>query len=299
MAYITNYNFRRITKGFEIPKNKDYKFDDTVIWISPDGIVYDQDNPSRLFARWDVNDLLLFKAFCKDTALAAGNFYRKLPKPQDSYQYIQPEKAPSYHNDPNCLALHSEFESIAIPEEIREQGKEKVIAFRKWWNEHEDLRLENPKAFVARINLAFHINIREFEVETKSNSGIREIDNITIAQINEAINKKFKDLFSWAKEEKKREIIFNTFAYLSYLGDKKDKQISNNPTQYSDDEIKEVLRYVHPRKMGIIQDLQNLYLKTYNPDLSFKSTLLEQLGFEPCYQCCYVTTEDIDLSDFD
>ena len=26
MAYITNYNFRRITKEFEIPKNKDYKF---------------------------------------------------------------------------------------------------------------------------------------------------------------------------------------------------------------------------------------------------------------------------------
>ncbi len=292
MVYITNYNFNRITRGFKTPNEEGFKFDDIVIWKSPEGKVLDKDHPTCLFAKWDVNDLLLFKAFCKDTELAAGKFYRNLPKPQDSYLYIQPEKAPSYHNDPDCLALHSEFERIAIPEEIREQGKERIVKFRKWWNEHEDLRLENPKAFVARINLVFHLNIREFEVETKSNSGIKEIENTSVAQINEAIDKKFKDLFSWAKEDCDRRKIFISFAYLSYLSST-DKPIMNNPTRYTENDIKEVLRYVHPIKQEIIRDLQTLYVQTYNPHLSFESTLLDQLGFVPCSMCGNTIVGDV------
>ena len=298
MVYITNYNFHRIIRGFEIPKDKDFKFDDTIIWISPDGIVYDKDNPSKLFARWDVENLLLFKAFCKNTELATGQFYRVLPKPQDSLRFIQPEKAPCFHNNPNCSGLQAEFERITIPEEIREQGKDKVIEFRKWWNEHGALRAENPKAFVMRINLVFHIDIKDYEVETISNSGVKEIENISIESINETIIEKFKKLFSWVKEDQKRNEIFNQFAYLSYLGDS-ENPIIHNHTQYTEAEIKEVLKHVHPIKMGIIKDLKDYYIKTYNPELSFDKTLLENLGFEPCYRCCYVTTGDIDLSDFD
>ena len=131
MVYITTYNFNRITKSFTTPQNKGFEFEDSIIWTSPDGTIYGQNNPSRLFAKWDINDLLLFKAFCKDTELAASQFYRILPKPVDSYRYVEPERAPSYHYDPNCSRLHSEFERVLIPEEIREQGINKVKEFQK------------------------------------------------------------------------------------------------------------------------------------------------------------------------
>lgn len=285
MAYITNYNFHRITNGYKTPDDKGFRFDDTIIWISPDGKVIDKDNPTKLFARWDVEDLLLFKAFCKDTELAVGRFYRVLPKPQDSYMYVQPEKAPSYHDDPDCPGLHAEFERVLIPKEIREQGIEKVIEFRQWWRDHEYLRTSKPDLFVFELNLKFNLQIRSFEIEEKGNSGVKEIENCSLEKINESIDGKFKELFSWAKDEKKRLDIFIRFAYLSYLGAAKDRHIAYNPTKYTEEEIKEVLRQVHPKKLEIIKDLQNLYVKTYNPNLQFDNTLLEQLGFEACGYC--------------
>ena len=65
MAYITNANFRRITRELKAPRDKNFKFDDIIIWESPNGKVIDKNNPS-IFGWWEVNDLLAFKEFCKD-----------------------------------------------------------------------------------------------------------------------------------------------------------------------------------------------------------------------------------------
>ena len=283
MVYITNYNFTRITKEYEVPKTKDFRFDDIVIWTAPNGTTVDQNNPTKLFAYWDVNDLLVYKAFCKNTRNAVCRF-SKIEKPKDSFRYVQPEKSPSYHNDPNCERLHAEFERTLIPKEISDRGVEKIKEFRKWWNDHEQLRVENPEAFVARINLVFRTNLKGFEVEKKNNSGVKEFNNVSIEIINDRIFQKFNDLFLWAKEDKKRTDIFVRFAYLSYLGNTS-KHIVNNPTSYSETEIKEVLKYIHPQKLDIIKDLKALYLKTYNPELGFERKLLDELGFEPCAMC--------------
>ena len=285
MAYITNYNFNRITKGFEAPNDKDYKFDDPIIWTAPSGKIIDQSNPTVLFARWEVNDLLVYKSFCKNTEKAIER-YRKIEKPYDSYRYVQPERSPSYHDDCNCTRLHSEFERIRIPNEIYDQGVEKVMEYRRWWVENEFLRLTNPETFVAKLNIVFGTHVHGFEVETKSNSGVKEFDNVTVEIINDNIYHQLDDLFSWAKEDKKRKDIFIRFAYLSYIGNNPNKHIAYNPTQYPQEDIKEVLKYIHPRKMDIIKDLKDLYLKTYNPEVKFDRKLLDVLGFEPCTMCC-------------
>lgn len=284
MAYITNYNFHRITKGFEVPKDKDYKFDDPIIWTAPNGKTIDQSNPTALFARWEVNDLLVYKSFCKNTEKAIYKYHR-IEKPHDSYRYVQPERSPSYHNNCDCERLQAEFERIKIPDEIFDQGIEKIKEFRKWWKENESLRLTKPDAFVFKLNIAFGTDIHSFEVETKSNSGFAEFDNASVEIINDNIYHQLDDLFSWAKEDKKRTDIFIRFAYLSYIGNNPNKPIMYNPTQYSEEDIKKVLRYVHPRKMDIIKDLKDLYLKTYNPELKFDRKLLDVLGFEPCAMC--------------
>ena len=288
MAYITNYNFNRITTGFEVPKDKNFKFEDIVIWVAPSGVTIDKDNPTCLFAKWDVEELLIFKAFCKDAKLAKGTFYHKIPKPVDSYRYVQPEKSPAYHENPECERLHAEFERITIPEEIRKQGKEKVIEFRQWWKEHEHLRLTKPDAFVFRLNLNFHTNVKTFEVETKNNSGIKCFENVTVREIDNEIYKKFFELYTWAKEDEKRLEIFNEYAYLSYLcrDPNNPKPLKFKDVSFSESDIIDVLKYVHPKKKEIIQSLKNLYVKTYNPNLEFDQTLLDELGFEPCGSCC-------------
>lgn len=289
MAYITNANFRRITRELKAPRDKNFKFDDIIIWESPNGKVIDKNNPS-IFGWWEVNDLLAFKEFCKDAKMAVNHFYRKIEKPQDSYRYIDAERCPAYHCDINCEAMHSSFHRIEIPEIIREQGQEKVMEFRTWWKNHEALREEKPDAFVAQLNLVFHTDLRDYEVEDRSNSGVHEMDdNRSVEEINDNIRRLFYELLTWAKEDKDRLIIFLKYKRISFLWN---RDIYTELGKYSEYEIKEVLAVVHSRKEEIIEELKKLYQRRYIPELSFQTTLLENLGFVPCYTCMRGISKD-------
>lgn len=284
MAYITNANFRRITKEFDVPKDKDFKFDDIVIWKSPKGKVVDKNHP-YIFGWWEVNKLLAFKEFCKDTNLAVKHFYRKIEKPQDSFKYIDAEKSPAYHCDINCKAMHSSLKRIEIPECIREQGKEKVMIFRTWWKEHESLRDSKPDVFVAKLNLVFQTDLKDYEVEDRSNSGVHELnDNRSIEEIDCHIRDLFNGLFAWAKEDKNRKDIFLRFKSMSFLGNI-ENSINVDLGDYSEEEVKKVLKYVHSIKKEITEELQQLYQRRYIPNLDIQTSLLESLGFVPCYTC--------------
>lgn len=284
MAYITNANFRRITREFDVPNGKDFTFDDIVIWQSPKGTVVDKDHP-YIFGWWEVNKLLAFKEFCKDAYLAVKHFYRKIEKPQDSFRYIDAERSPAYHCNINCAAMHSSLRRIEIPESIRKQGKEKVMEFRTWWKEHESLRESKPDAFVAELNLIFHTDLRNYEVEDRGNSGVYELDdNRSIEEIDNNIRDLFNGVFAWAKEDRKRWKIFLKFKHLSFLGNS-DNSINIDLGDYSEGEVKEVLKHVHPIKEEIMEDLKKLYQRRYIPDLDFQTSLLESLGFVPCFTC--------------
>lgn len=285
MAYITNANFRKITREFEVPKDKNFTFEDIIIWETSQGYVIDKNHP-LIFGWWEVNELLTFKEFCKDTVMAVKHFYRRIDKPQDSYKYVDAEKSPAYHYDVNCEAMRSSFHRIAIPEMIREQGREKVLEFREWWKLHEDLRESKPDAFVARLNLKFGTDVKEFEVEERCNSGVHNMeDNRSIDEINSNIGKLFHDLYEWAKEDEKRNVIFQNFKQLSFLG-RSQNTIKNDLGELSEDEVKSVLREIHDRKKEIMDELKMLYQRRYIPNLDFQTSLLENLGFVPCYTCC-------------
>jgi len=284
MAYITNANFRRITRELEVPKDKDFTFDDIVIWESPKGKVVDKDHP-YIFGWWEVNELLTFKELCKNTDLAVKHFYRKIEKPNDSYRYIDAERSPAYHCDINCEALHSSFHRIEIPESIRKQGKDKVIEFRLWWKSHESLMESMPDAFVAELNLMFHTHLKDYEIEDRGNSGVRIVeDDRSVDEINQDIRRMFNELFSWAKEDKDRWHIFLRFKHNSFLCDE-ELSINSDLGKYTEDEVKAVLKIVHEKKKAITEELKCLYQRRYIPDLDFQTSLLESLGFVPCYTC--------------
>ena len=228
---------------------------------------------------------MLFKALCKGELQKDQFVYRTIKKPSDTLKYVQPEISPAYHEAEDCERLHSPLERVVIPEEIRERGENAVREFRKWWLEHAYLKDSNPEAFVMRLNLHFKVDVHDFEIEEVANSGIHTFEEHSITELNKEISTELESLSEWANENLDRTKIFKRFAHLSYLGDT-DKPIWSNSTEYSDERIKEVLRYVHPRKMKIVQLLKDSYILTYNPDLQFKKNLLEELGFIPCSQCC-------------
>lgn len=284
MAYITNANFRRITRELNTPDEKEFTFNDIVIWESPKGKVIDQKHP-YIFGWWEANQLLTFKEFCKDANMAVSHFYRKIEKPQDSYRYIEPEKSPAYHRDENCEAMKSSLHQIKIPQEIWEQGKEKVIEYRTWWKDNEGLRNSNPATFVAKLKIVFGVDLKEYEVDVdRDNSGVYEMeDNRSVEEIDNNIRKLFNDLYVWAKEDRDRWNIFLNFKQNSFLCNK--ESIYTGLGNYSEDDIKGVLKIVHTKKLEIMEELKRLYQRRYIPDLQFQTSLLESLGFVPCYTC--------------
>lgn len=179
--------------------------------------------------------------------------------------------------------MHSSFHRIEIPRVIREQGQERVIEFRTWWKNNEELRENRPDAFVAQLDLVFHTDLRDYEVEDRSNSGVHEMDdNRSVEEVNDNIRRLFYELLTWAKEDMDRLNIFLQYMQRSFLWN---RVINTDLGKYTEYEIKDVLAVVHSKKGEIIEELKRLYQRRYIPELSFQASLLENLGFVPCYTC--------------
>ncbi|MDD6186349.1 MAG: hypothetical protein PUB29_12120 [Bacteroidales bacterium] len=294
--YITKANFKRIIREIDVPQ--DYKFEDLILWKAPDGKEYKGDWKSNksnvftaIFSQWEKNHLLAFKAFCKGDTSLLKYIYNRIEKPTDSLRYIRAEKSPVYHSDINCPAMKSDYERIAIPEQIIEQGRDAVLDFRRYWNEQSDLREKDMSAFVARVNLRFSLNPPildcDFESTTIPNSGIQNIkDNRSVMEINDEITRIWMEFVNWIKEDRKKRLnICLEFGYLSGMGNS-DKTIDRKlPNGLTEEELKRVLVVIETYKKQIYNQLQELYMRQYIPDLNVDDSLLKSLGFEPCYIC--------------
>ena len=293
--YITKANFKKIIYHLDIPEG--FKFDDMIIWTTPKGVdikyEYNPNDPnliSKMFSYREKASLLAFKALCKGDECIIEYIYNKIEKPIDSLLYVQPEKSPAYHTDPNCPAMKSDYERIIIPLQIREQGKDKVLEFRKYWNDNNVLRELDNEAFCNRINLRFQLNppIRGWETEIRSNSGIQIVeDNRSVSEINDDIVEIYKELTTYLKAKKGRIALCEYYGYLSWKGDTEEDVVTNYKLPYgcTQEDLKQFLSTLHAYKMKMSEQLQELYMRKYIPDLNVDDSLLKSLGFEPCYIC--------------
>lgn len=290
--YITKANFRRIFRELDVPK--EFKFEDVILWTLPNGreIKGDWDSSkshvfSAMFSQQEKNRLMAFKALCKGDTGIINYVYNKVEEPIDSLKYVRAEKKPVYHSDPNCPAMKSDYERVGIPEQIIEQGKEKVLEYRKWWNENSELRESNFPAFVARLNIKFPVDppIRDFDVTTIPNSGAQEIiENRSVADINDEITAIWNEFVTWLKEKHGRIANCMEYGYLSWMGNSA-TPINKPLHRVTEEELKEQLRIIDMYKNRLYRQLQELYIRQYIPDLDFDDSLLKSLGFEPCFIC--------------
>lgn len=238
--------------------------------------------------------MLAFKAICKGDREIL-KVYKKVDKPVDSLKYIRPERTPAYHADPNCPALRSDYEKVAIPEQIIEQGKDVVLAWRRYWNENSELRDRDFGAFIAHVNLKFKLDppVRVFEKTIVTNSGIHEVSeekNRSVSDINKRIEEIYNELVSWVREDKHRRLsICMNYGYLSWTCNQ-EKHIDKPLPSWieSEEKLKEQLRIIDRYKQRICSELQELYMRQYiSNDLDFDASLLQSLGFEPCFVCTF------------
>ena len=139
MAYITRFNFKRISNQLDAKKiiNKD----------NIDSILLCEDLPNLKFAYMNTLEkqgLLAFKEFVLHPEIILNLEYSKI-KFEDKKKYVF-ETPAKYHLDPNCSKLHQDFHGILIPNKIKEQGDEQIKEFRQWYRKNIHFLEDGKKA---------------------------------------------------------------------------------------------------------------------------------------------------------
>ncbi len=268
MAYITLANTRKIISntGLDNPtiKGEIYKI------------------PIYFFSKYEENELLAIQELLKNPENFFKTFYKK-QKAIDTYKYIYEGKSPAYHDDRDCPRLNSRFLNYEIPVQIREQSQEKVIEFRKWFNEVKHL-LNKPDIFVERLRLRWGIVTNPKSIDY-DNSGIDEIENKSIGDMENEINVLIKEAGRFYYREEKNTTILKKFSKYTYLAYKA-QPINNNDTGFSDLELKELLKeYDSKFKKPLKKLLIEYYKLKLNPEIVMDKTILQAIGFIPCGHC--------------
>lgn len=278
MAYITLANTNKIVFNTEL-KNLDLS-----------GEIYKM--RIYFFSKYEENALLAIQELLKDPEKYFNEIYVPY-EPVDTLSYVYEGKHPAYHKTTDCSRLIAKYENFEIPSDIKEKGKETVKEFRNWFETVKHL-LETPDVFVMRLQAKWGI-ITNPKAISRDNSGSTEIEELTIEELEKNIDSKIKAAgrFYYANS-KNTEILkrFSKYTFLAY----RDEPIDNNNTQYSDDEVKSLLKeYDKEFKRPLKRMLIEYYRLKFNPEIKMEGEILEQLGFRPCGSCYneYISIDEL------
>lgn len=306
-VYITKANASKIIKLVDLKK------------ITIEGDMYIRNNIvlNAMFSKYEKQELLAYKMLMEDPESFMSEIYEKLldKKGEDSYWWIyENHSSPAYHLDPECPLLCSNFKNYRIPASIRfrritkaknvesiddkiltEEEKrivhENVDKYRKWWkDEGFELFKTDKDLFLMHVNNKFQPDprvrdIKEFEW---TNSGIEEIDNSSLQEIEDNIDKLIKESGKYYYQSKKHISILKHYAKWTSYAYKEDKSFPNNDTGYTDNEIRFLLKeYNESFKDPLKTILKEYYRRKNNPDLAINENLTCQLGFKPCKHCSH------------
>ena len=238
--------------------------------------------PIYFFSKYEENALLAIQELLKDPQNYFNEIYVPF-KPIDTFSYVYEGKHPSYHNISTCPRLISKYENFEIPVDIKEKGNETVQEFRRWFETVKHL-LEKPDVFVVTLQARWGI-ITNPNAISRDNSGTTETKELTIEELEKSIDEKIKEAGRFYYQSNKNKTILHKFSKFTSCAYKPDP-IRNNDTQYSDTEIKELLRlYDNEFKKPLKRMLIEYYRLKHNPEIKMEGQILEKIGFKPCGHC--------------
>lgn len=261
-AFITKYNFAKLT----------FSDDGRLQWRN------------HLLKRYDMT----FKEFLAEPEIRRLNVYAELlmefdelaeqqrifiRQEADHLNLLYPPKAPSFHAHAGCSALHHDYENFYIPESIKLLGKTAVLKFRDFFAQHRSTYESAPSLFQFMVQNKFKVQVPSMDRVHRLNSGIETIDNPenSIAKIK-AYAKKMTD-YKHSDPAITKTIKAKGYGTHRLLHGNKNK---------TDDHV---LQQWHRMKQHLKQLIRVNLTADINPQLKFKKTLLEQLGFQECARC--------------
>jgi len=273
MAYITNSNLKRIIGKIDLTKSK------------LEGTLFRR--PIYFLSRFETQELLATKEFFLDPSKFVNEYYKKLIVKRDS-QMIFNKKTTSYHSDSDCVRLNSDYSNYKIPDEILQRGDVVVEQFRLWFIQNiyllESGEQAKVQALQERCRLKFGLKELPLLVHYE-NSGATCLTNNSLLEVEANIIDLLKAAGRHYYSSPKTNKILRRFSKCTFLISR-DQPIYGNDTGYSEEEVREELKYYFENfKKPVIDQLKQWYRIQYNPDLNFDDNLLDQLGFEPCKGC--------------
>jgi len=273
-VYITNANFRKII------------YNSNTNDLDLQGEVYER---SRLyiFNKIEKNDLLLTKEFFENSEKFFNDIYIPIKNLSDTYEWVYEyeNQKPSYHNNKNCKKLNSYFENFKIPNGIKDQGKEKIHQYRKWFMDNKYLLDVDPEIFKKRLYERFNIIMHNIKSLLIKNSGEKFQKNYKVEDLEKIIDDIIRKSWRYFFDNERNKKILKKYCTKTYLVNTKN-QIKENNTGYSEEEIREVLqKYAQEFKDPLKEWLKEYYRVKFNPDIKVQGRLLENIGFRPCSEC--------------
>lgn len=266
MAYVTLANTNKIIYNSDIQS------------LNLEGEIYKM----RIYflSSYEANALLAIQELLKDPE----NYFNEIYVPykaSDTFSYIYEGQLPAYHKYSCCPRLQSDYQNFEIPSDIKEKGPEIIQEFRDWFETVKHLKGD---VFAMRLQIKWGIETNP-KLINRENSGSIAKENFTIEELEEKIDNLIKAAGRFYYKSKKHTIILKRFSKYTYLAYKED-DLSNNNTDYSNEEIKDLLRYYDDKfKKPLKKYLIEFYRLKFNPNIKMEGYFLERLGFLPCRHC--------------
>lgn len=301
LAYITESNFWIITSWNDLKEwnNNLFKYKWKIL---------------NFIRNWDLIDLNKHSIFIKNMSEWEIWFYNKIEKQKDTFSRIFEWWTPAYHLYTDCSRLNSNFENYDIPDKLfdsimnewtkwilneaeyknsRENISKKFrVWFKKYWNNKEQLEKDYwIEWWLIKLNY--------------DNSWIIQFENMTLNDIEEAIDKKIREhnFFIDHLNDKEKFFIKSLWKKEYFFKDIKeewDEDIfwkivlenhkvwinKNTFSEFKYNELNNLLKNYNKDYLVVIKNLLKKYINiTYNKEFKFDVSLLESLWFHNCAEC--------------
>lgn len=240
------------------------------------------ENTSKIILNIDIHTLELEGVLLKNLEKYFLEIYKPY-EPVDTYTYVYEGQKPSYHKHSCCPRLQSDFQNFEVPQEIKDKGVNAVKGFRQWFESVKHL-LDKPDIFVERLRIKYGI-ITTPKAINREDTGSIKMESLTIKELEKEIDSLITEAGKFYNKSEKNTTILKKFSEHTYVAYKPDK-IYTYETEYSDDEVKELLKaYDDEFKKPLKRMLIEYYRLKLNPEIKMEGHFLDQLGFMPCKYC--------------
>lgn len=267
MPYITNFHSELATTNLKIDK----------LELVEDEVL----SRVKILSKEDKLQIFAYKKLlANDEDLV--QIYKPISK--RTSKFVTTTQNPRYHTDKNCKVLNNDFISYTIPPSILKKGEENVAKYRKWFKQNKALLESDPSTFYDKQKEAFNTS-EKLESVKFDNSGVTEIENLSIEEIEAYLEKLITDYDTFISSESTAKAISLNSEKAKYLVGLGRKYIKYVETGLDKDSVIDILKKYLAMKKDTIKYLQMYYRVKLNPDLSIDTKLLEGLGFLECPYC--------------